>query len=118
MYTDYDAFKKDIAALFNELGIPTRLLGYKYAKLAVGYAMHYSTSKATTTKIYPLIAQKCDTTPNRVESAIRHAIETAWERGDTDKLNEVFGYTISYDKGRPTNTEFICACAEYLNKGA
>jgi two-component system response regulator (stage 0 sporulation protein A) len=69
---------------------------------------------AVTKELYPTIAQKYDTTPSRVERAIRHAIELAWDRGDLDKINKFFGYTISGEKGKPTNSEFIAIIADRL----
>jgi two-component system response regulator (stage 0 sporulation protein A) len=69
---------------------------------------------AVTKELYPTIAQKYDTTSSRVERAIRHAIELAWDRGDIDKINKFFGYTISGEKGKPTNSEFIAIIADRL----
>jgi two-component system response regulator (stage 0 sporulation protein A) len=67
-----------------------------------------------TKELYPEIAKKCSTTPSRVERAIRHAIEVAWSRGEVDKLNNLFGYTVSNSKGKPTNSEFIALIADHL----
>ena len=75
-----------------------------------------------TKELYPSIAKKCNTTPSRVERAIRHAIEVAWSRGKMDTINELFGYTINTGKGKPTNSEFIALISdkmrlEYKTKG-
>jgi len=70
---------------------------------------------AITKVLYPTVARKFQTTPSRVERAIRHAIETAWNRGDLDTLNKFFGYTVSNTKGKPTNSEFIAMIADKLN---
>jgi two-component system response regulator (stage 0 sporulation protein A) len=67
-----------------------------------------------TKELYPTIAKKCNTTPSRVERAIRHAIEVAWNRGKVDVLDSMFGYTISNNKGKPTNSEFIALIADRL----
>ena len=69
---------------------------------------------AVTKELYPAIAKKYDTTPSRVERAIRHAIELAWDRGDTEKINKFFGYTVNGEKGKPTNSEFIAIIADKL----
>jgi len=67
-----------------------------------------------TKELYPLIAQKYSTTPSRVERAIRHAIELAWDRGNTEMMNKFFGYTINLERGKPTNSEFIAMVADKL----
>ncbi len=69
---------------------------------------------AVTKVLYPAVAKKFDTTPSRVERAIRHAIEVAWDRGDVDMLNSFFGYTVQNQKGKPTNSEFIALIADRL----
>lgn len=102
--------------LFRDLGLSACLLGYDYARLAVSYIVDHAPYKGITTIVYPHIAQVYQTTPERVEYAIRYAIETAWTRGNCNKINDVFGYTVEFEKGRPTNAEFICTCAKYLQQ--
>ncbi len=72
---------------------------------------------AVTKELYPMIAEKYNTTPSRVERAIRHAIELAWDRGNVDLMNKVFGYTIDVERGKPTNSEFIAMVADRLRVG-
>lgn len=73
---------------------------------------------AVTKELYPLIARKYMTTPSRVERAIRHAIELAWDRGNVEMMNKFFGYTINVERGKPTNSEFIAMVADKLRIGA
>ncbi len=72
---------------------------------------------AVTKELYPLIAEKYNTTPSRVERAIRHAIEVAWDRGNVEMMNKFFGYTVNMDRGKPTNSEFIAMVADRLRIG-
>ena len=97
------------------LGIPTRLKGYKYMLSAIEQVLEDETSLEGVTKIlYPDVAKKYNSTPQRVEKAIRHAIEVAWSRGKIDAIDELFGYTINNHKGKPTNSEFIALIADRL----
>lgn len=104
-----------VADILREIGIPARVLGYQYVreaiKLTVG-DMSLTHSMAKT--LYPATAEKFNTTTCRVERAIRHAIEAAWDRGDVDTLQRYFGYTVSATKGRPTNGEFIAMVADHI----
>lgn len=102
--------KRIINELFKELGIPTSLCGNEYALEAI---LMYSKKEKTsiTNEIYPEIAKKYNTTASRVERAIRHAIESSWERGNTKNIDRIFGYTVSANKGKPTNEEFISLLA-------
>ena len=97
------------------LGIPTRLKGYKYILAAIEQVLEDETSLEGVTKIlYPDVAKKYNSTPQRVEKAIRHAIEVAWGRGQADVVESIFGYTVSASKGKPTNSEFIAMIADKL----
>jgi len=105
-----------VTNVIHEVGIPAHIKGYHYVREAIMMAVRDMESLNAITKIlYPGIAKKFSTTPSRVERAIRHAIETAWSRGDVDVLNKIFGYTISNDKGKPTNSEFIAMIADRLH---
>ncbi|MEN6348412.1 MAG: sporulation transcription factor Spo0A [Syntrophomonas sp.] len=105
----------EVTKVIHEIGVPAHVKGYQYLRdaimLVVGEINYLG---AVTKELYPTIAQKYDTTPSRVERAIRHAIELAWDRGDLDKINKVFGYTISGERGKPTNSEFIAIIADRL----
>ena len=105
-----------VTNIIHEVGIPAHIKGYHYVREAIIMAVNDLDSINAITKIlYPSIAKKFSTTPSRVERAIRHAIETAWSRGDVDVLNKLFGYTVSNDKGKPTNSEFIAMIADRLH---
>lgn len=109
---DYDAVISDI---LRDLGVPAHLKGYKYIRLSVRLCIDNSTMLDSVTKfLYPAIAEKYDTTSSRVERAIRHAIEVAWDRGNPDVLQSYFGNTISSDRGKPTNSEFIALLVDKL----
>ncbi len=98
----------EVTKLLKELGCPANLLGYKYLREGVIMAVNNTAILDSITKsFYPAIAKKCGTTPARVERAIRHAIEVACERGNQKLLDELFSYTISNTKGKPTNSEFV-----------
>lgn len=105
----------EVTKVIHEIGVPAHVKGYQYLRdaimLVVGEVNYLG---AVTKELYPTIAQKYDTTPSRVERAIRHAIELAWDRGDLDKINKFFGYTVSGEKGKPTNSEFIAIIADRL----
>ena len=107
------------AILFNclkNLGMPANLSGYTYTKTAVQLVrQNPELIRAITKELYPMIAETHNTTPTRVERAIRHAVEVTWWQGNIDFQKELFGYTISADKGKPTNSEFIATIVEYIN---
>lgn len=107
-------FYYEIAELLREMGLPSHLHGYCYLKDAIWYAINHPIQGQMTTNVYPTIADKYETAPSNIERNIRNAIEVSFSRGNTELINDVFGYTISYDKDRPTNTEFVSACAEYI----
>jgi len=105
-----------ITSIIHEIGVPAHIKGYHYLREAIMLAVNdIDIINAITKVLYPTVARKFKTTPSRVERAIRHAIETAWNRGDLDTLNRFFGYTVSNTKGKPTNSEFIAMIADKLN---
>lgn len=105
-----------VTSIIHEIGVPAHIKGYHYLREAIILAVNdIDIINAITKVLYPTVARKFQTTPSRVERAIRHAIETAWNRGDIDTLNRFFGYTVSNTKGKPTNSEFIAMIADKLN---
>ncbi|MDD2282323.1 MAG: sporulation transcription factor Spo0A [Eubacteriales bacterium] len=118
-YITRDAPKIDVEVeitnLLHELGVPAHIRGYQYLRYAIALVIKDITILNSITKaLYPEIAIKFETTPNRVERAIRHAIETSWERSELDVINRLFRYTIRNDRGKPTNSEFIALLADNL----
>jgi two-component system response regulator (stage 0 sporulation protein A) len=104
-----------VTGIIHEIGIPAHIKGYQYVREAIITAVQNPASIGAVTKIlYPGVAEKYSTTPSRVERAIRHAIEVAWDRGDLETLQSIFGYTVSNVKGKPTNSEFIAMIADRL----
>ena len=102
------SLEEDVTEMIHEIGVPAHIKGYQYLRESITLAVNDPDIINSITKIlYPTIAKKFETTPSRVERAIRHAIEVAWNRGNPDVLNNLFGYTISNGKGKPTNSEFI-----------
>ena len=107
--------ENDVTQMLHEIGIPAHIQGYQYLRDAIIISVGDQEMLTSVTKIlYPTIAKKHDTTPSRVERAIRHAIEVAWNRGEMDTINDVFGYTVSTGKGKPTNSEFIALIADKI----
>ncbi len=105
----------EVTKIIHEIGVPAHVKGYQYLRDAILLVVdEINYLGAVTKELYPTIAQKYDTTSSRVERAIRHAIELAWDRGDLDKINKFFGYTVSGEKGKPTNSEFIAIIADKL----
>ena len=104
-----------ITKIIHQIGVPAHIKGYQYLRTAIMMAIEDNNIINSVTKIlYPTVAQKYSTTSSRVERAIRHAIEVAWDRGDIDTLNSYFGYTIQNNRGKPTNSEFIAMIADNL----
>ena len=104
-----------VTGIIHEIGVPAHIKGYQYLREAIIIAINdMDVINAITKVLYPMVAKKFDTTPSRVERAIRHAIEVAWDRGDLDTLQRFFGYTVSNTKGKPTNSEFIALIADKL----
>ncbi|NPV52852.1 MAG: sporulation transcription factor Spo0A [Firmicutes bacterium] len=109
---DLDA---QITEIIHEIGIPANIRGYLYLREAILLVMKEMNLLGRVTKVlYPKIAEKYNTTPPRVERAIRHAIEIAWSRGNIELLNSIFGHTIDMEKGKPTNSAFIARIADKL----
>ena len=105
----------DITKMLHELGIPAHIKGYQYLRDAISMTVKDQEMMASVTKIlYPTIAKRHQTTASRVERAIRHAIEVAWGRGKLETIDQVFGYTVSTGKGKPTNSEFIALIADQI----
>lgn len=112
-----DAFgiELKVTEILHEIGVPAHIKGYHYLRDSIMMSVeHPELINAVTKQLYPSVAKKYDTTSSRVERAIRHAIEVAWDRGDLDVLNSYFGYTIHNDRGKPTNSEFIAMIADKL----
>jgi len=104
-----------ITAIIHEIGVPAHIKGYQYLREAIMIAVNdMEVINAVTKILYPEVAKRFGTTSSRVERAIRHAIEVAWDRGDLETLQKYFGYTISNAKGKPTNSEFIAMIADRL----
>ena len=104
-----------VTGIIHEIGVPAHIKGYQYLREAIIIAVHdMDVINAITKVLYPQVAKAFQTTPSRVERAIRHAIEVAWDRGDLDTLQRFFGYTVSNTKGKPTNSEFIALIADKL----
>lgn len=107
--------ESEITSLLHEIGVPAHIKGYLYLREAITMVYHNIDVLGSITKIlYPVIAKKFKTTSSRVERAIRHAIEVAWSRGNIDSISAIFSYTISYNKSKPTNSEFIAMLADKL----
>lgn len=104
-----------VTEVIHEIGVPAHIKGYQYLREAIVLTVKDPEMINGVTKIlYPAVAKKFSTTPSRVERAIRHAIEVAWDRGDVEVLQRYFGYTVSGAKGKPTNSEFIALIADKL----
>ena len=104
-----------VTNIIHEIGVPAHIKGYQYLREAIIIAVNdMDVINAITKVLYPEVAKNFGTTPSRVERAIRHAIEVAWDRGDLDTLQRFFGYTVSNTKGKPTNSEFIALIADKL----
>lgn len=105
----------EVTRMIHQMGVPAHVKGYQYLRDAiVSVVIEVSLLGAVTKELYPMIAVKYQTTPSRVERAIRHAIELAWDRGNVDFMNRFFGYTINVDRGKPTNSEFVAMVADKL----
>ena len=105
-----------VTDIIHEIGVPAHIKGYQYLREAIILTINdMDVINAVTKVLYPAVAKKFATTPSRVERAIRHAIEVAWDRGDIETLQKFFGYTVSNIKGKPTNSEFIAMIADCLS---
>lgn len=104
-----------VTDIIHQIGIPAHIKGYHYLRKAIVLSVNDQKMLENITKLlYPTVAEDFSTTSNRVERAIRHAIETAWNRGNTDVLTDMFGYTVNANKGKPTNSEFIALITDML----
>ena len=113
--TDKTSIETMVTSIIHEIGVPAHIKGYQYLREAIIIAVNdMDVINAITKVLYPQVAKAFQTTPSRVERAIRHAIEVAWDRGDLDTLQRFFGYTVSNTKGKPTNSEFIALIADKL----
>lgn len=107
--------EQDVTDMIHEIGVPAHIKGYQYLREAIMMSVEDPGMISSITKIlYPTIAKRFQTTPSRVERAIRHAIEVAWSRGRMETLDALFGYTIDTGKGKPTNSEFIALIADRI----
>jgi two-component system response regulator (stage 0 sporulation protein A) len=107
--------ESQVTKIIHQIGVPAHIKGYQYLRSAILMTIDDNEIINSVTKIlYPTVAKKYQTTTSRVERAIRHAIEVAWDRGDVDTLNSYFGYTIQNSRGKPTNSEFIAMIADNL----
>lgn len=108
----------EVTNIIHQMGVPAHIKGYQYLRDAIVMVIgEISLLGAVTKELYPTIANKYLTTPSRVERAIRHAIELAWDRGNVEMMNKYFGYTINIQRGKPTNSEFIAMVADKLRMG-
>lgn len=107
--------EEDVTNMIHEIGVPAHIKGYQYLRDAIIMVVNDVDMLNSITKVlYPTIAKHHQTTPSRVERAIRHAIEVAWSRGKMDTIDELFGYTVQNEKGKPTNSEFIALIADKI----
>lgn len=112
---DTPNMEQQVTKIIHQIGVPAHIKGYQYLRTAILMTVSDSDIINSVTKVlYPSVAKKYATTTSRVERAIRHAIEVAWDRGDVDVLNSYFGYTIQNNRGKPTNSEFIAMIADNL----
>ena len=110
-----ESLETHVTSMIHEIGIPAHIKGYHYLRDAIIMAVEdMDVLNAITKVLYPTVAKMHQTTASRVERAIRHAIEVAWSRGKLDTLDELFGYTVSNGKGKPTNSEFIALIADTI----
>ena len=119
VYIEDESDKNNLEALvtniIHEVGVPAHIKGYQYLREAIIMVVNnINMINQITKELYPEIAYKFNTTPSRVERAIRHAIEVAWGRGDQQVVESIFGYTVSASKGKPTNSEFIAMISDKL----
>lgn len=114
-FPDHNDLETQVTGVIHKIGVPAHIKGYQYLRTAIMMTIEDNDLINSVTKIlYPTVAKKYQTTSSRVERAIRHAIEVAWDRGDLDTLNQYFGWTIQNERGKPTNSEFIAMIADNL----
>lgn len=111
----HPALRIQVTEILHQIGVPAHIKGYHYLRDSIIMAIEdRDIINAVTKQLYPNVAKEYSTTSSRVERAIRHAIEVAWDRGDVDVLNSYFGYTIHNTRGKPTNSEFIAMISDKL----
>ncbi len=111
-----ESLERQVTAIIHEIGVPAHIKGYQYLREAITLTVEdMEVINAVTKVLYPAVARRFNTTASRVERAIRHAIEVAWDRGDLETLQKYFGYTVSNAKGKPTNSEFIAMIADRIS---
>ena len=109
------SLRLQVTEILHQIGVPAHIKGYHYLRDSILMAVEDpEIINAVTKQLYPSVAKRYNTTSSRVERAIRHAIEVAWDRGDVDVLNSYFGYTIHNTRGKPTNSEFIAMISDKL----
>ena len=117
-YLSKKSLETQVTEIIHEVGVPAHIKGYQYLRTAIVMCVEDMDMLNSITKVlYPTIAKKYKTTSSRVERAIRHAIEVAWSRGKMDTIESMFGYTINYGKGKPTNSEFIALITDRIRLG-
>lgn len=110
---EHSSLEMRVTEIIHQIGVPAHIKGYQYLRDSILMAIEdEEIINAVTKRLYPAVAKKHGTTSSRVERAIRHAIEVAWDRGDVDVLNSYFGYTIHNGRGKPTNSEFIAMISD------
>ena len=115
LHTSVDSDELTVTEILHQIGVPAHIKGYHYLRQAILLSYDDPDMLESVTKLlYPTVARHFNTTASRVERAIRHAIETAWDRGDLDTIQNLFGYTVSVGKGKPTNSEFIALITDNL----
>lgn len=113
----HESLDESISHLLREIGVPAHIKGYHYIKEAIEMVQYDVDVLNSITKVmYPEVARRFDTTPSRVERAIRHAVEVAWGRGDVDVIAETFSHTINRSKSKPTNSEFIAMVSDRIRR--
>ena len=112
---DSNSLELKVTEILHQIGVPAHIKGYHYLRDSIILSIEKpEIINAVTKQLYPTVAKKYETTSSRVERAIRHAIEVAWDRGDVEVLNSYFGYTIQGSRGKPTNSEFIAMISDKL----
>ncbi len=112
---DNNDLEVTVSEIMHQIGVPAHIKGYQYLREAIVLSINDREMMSSVTKVlYPTVAKTYSTTSSRVERAIRHAIEVAWDRGDVDVLSSYFGYTIQSERGKPTNSEFIAMISDKL----
>lgn len=113
--TSPENLEVEVTSVMHEIGVPAHIKGYQYLREGIMMVVKdLDIINSITKQLYPSIAKQFNTTPSRVERAIRHAIEVAWSRGQVDAIDSLFGYTVNMRKGKPTNSEFIAMIADKL----